>query len=150
MLTWPCFCVRYRGSARPAVTGGITVTPTSPARWTRKTSAASSVTVATSYSGCTCGSTSSCDGRQPRTHSTFLPAYLPLPLRQMPQTSKQQENDQLKTFKNKLHQLQIKDHPGLPDELGFAFNLKGWSRLEPLLFLFICLTAQNIENCGRE
>lgn len=65
MLRWWHLCVHSRESAQPVVTDGITVTPTSPARWTRKTSAVSSVTVATSFSGCTCGITSSCDGQQP-------------------------------------------------------------------------------------
>lgn len=73
-LTWPHFCVRYRESAQPVVTDGITVTPTSPAQWTRKTSTVSSLTVGTSFSGCTCGSTSSCDGQQPHVlHSPHPP-----------------------------------------------------------------------------
>lgn len=54
----------FRGSAQPAGTGGTTVTPTSPAPSTRKTSAASSMTVETSSSGCTCVSTSCCDGNE--------------------------------------------------------------------------------------
>lgn len=51
-LTRLLFWDFFRGSAQPAVTAGITVTPTSPARSTQKTSAVSSVTVATSYRGC--------------------------------------------------------------------------------------------------
>lgn len=77
-LTWVYFCVFYRGSAQPVGMDGITVTPTSPARSTQKTSAASSMTVATSYRGCTYGSTSSCDGqRRPVYLSTYQPTYLP-------------------------------------------------------------------------
>ncbi|XP_069547129.1 guanine nucleotide-binding protein G(s) subunit alpha-like isoform X1 [Brachyistius frenatus] len=65
-----------RGSAQPAGTDGITVTPTSPARSTRKTSAASSMTVVTSYRGCTYGSMSSCDGRRrPAYLSTYLASH---------------------------------------------------------------------------
>lgn len=100
MLTWWLFYVRYRESAQPVVTDGITVTPTSPARWTRKTSAVSSVTVVTSFSGCTCGSTSCCDGQQPHVlHFPHClhgpPASLALPYRQRPQSSRRQENDHL-------------------------------------------------------
>ena len=86
MLTWGHLWIRYRESAQPVVTDGITVTPTSPAQWTRKTSAVSSVTVATSFSGCTCGSTSSCDGQQPRVFHS--PRY-----RQTPQSSRRQGNE---------------------------------------------------------
>lgn len=94
MLTWWHVCVHYRESAQPVVMDDITVTPTSPARWTRKTSAVSLVTVVTSFSGCTCGSTSSCDGQQPHVLH-LLPAYLALPYRQTPQSSRRQENDHL-------------------------------------------------------
>lgn len=60
-----CFLLPVnRGSAQQAGMGDIIVTPTSPAPLTRKTSAASSTTVETSFSGCTCGSTSCCDGRR--------------------------------------------------------------------------------------
>lgn len=53
----------YRGSAQQAGMEDTTVTPTLPALSTRKTSAVSSMTVETSSSGCTCDSTSCCDGR---------------------------------------------------------------------------------------
>lgn len=67
-------CVSSRGSAQPAGTDAITVTPTSPVRSTQKTSAASSMTAATSYRGCTYGSMSCCDGqRRPLCFSTYLP-----------------------------------------------------------------------------
>lgn len=59
---FPFFSI-FRGSAQPVAMGDTTVTPTSPALWTRRTSDASSMTVETSSSGCTCGSTSCCDER---------------------------------------------------------------------------------------
>lgn len=95
MLTWRHFCVRYRESAQPVVTDGITVTPTSPARWTRKTSAVSSVTVGTSFSGCTCGSTSSCDGQQPHVLHSPPPSPKPRLPGPPPQSSRRQEKDHL-------------------------------------------------------
>uniref|UniRef100_A0A669EI19 Guanine nucleotide-binding protein G(s) subunit alpha n=1 Tax=Oreochromis niloticus TaxID=8128 RepID=A0A669EI19_ORENI len=59
-VTFPFF---YRGSAQQVEMEGTTVTPISPAPLTRRTSAAYLTTVETSSSGCTCGSTSCCDGR---------------------------------------------------------------------------------------
>lgn len=59
-VTFPFF---YRGSAQQVEMEGTTVTPISPAPSTQRTSAASLMTVETSSSGCTCGSTSCCDGR---------------------------------------------------------------------------------------
>lgn len=59
---FPFFSI-FRGSVQPVAMGDTTVTPTLPALWTQRTSDASSMTVETSSSGCTCGSTSYCDER---------------------------------------------------------------------------------------
>ena len=69
--------VSCSGSARRAETAGTTVTPTLPAQWTQKTSGASSMTVAISFSGCIYGSTSCCDG--PRSSPQCLPTASSLP-----------------------------------------------------------------------
>lgn len=75
----PCFC---RGSARPPGTASTTATRTSPARWTRRTSAGSSTTAATSSRGCTSSSTNSCEtpgGPPPGALSPRPPVHSPLP-----------------------------------------------------------------------
>lgn len=61
----------HRGSARRAATASTTATPTSPAPWTRRTSAVSSTTAETSSRGCTCASTNSCDWSQPTIQSAL-------------------------------------------------------------------------------
>lgn len=65
------FLYVFRGSAQPVGTDGITVTRTSPAPSTQKTSGASSVTVGTSYRGCTYGSMSSCDAQLRQDRPTY-------------------------------------------------------------------------------
>lgn len=154
MLTWRHFCVRCRESAQPVVTDGITVTPTSPARWTRKTSAVSSVTVGTSFSGCTCGSTSSCDGQQPHVlHSPHPPQApptwpsptivqtarkgppLPNHLTHVPFSVCPIKNVFFFFLFEKLSQDRFtKYHPGLTEAPSRTFAL---SRSEPLPFLSV-------------
>lgn len=61
-LTFIYLChVSCRGSARRVATANTTVILTSPAPSTRRTSVVSSMTVGTSSSECTCGSTSCSD-----------------------------------------------------------------------------------------
>ncbi len=54
------FCL-FRGSVQRVEMAGTTATPTSPAPWTRKTSAECLTTAETSSSACTYDSTNSCD-----------------------------------------------------------------------------------------
>lgn len=63
----------HRGSVQRAETAVTTVIPILHVQWTRKTSAGSSTTAETSSRECTCGSTSSCDRRDPALSTNVSP-----------------------------------------------------------------------------
>ena len=67
----PVPLVPLSGSALRAAMADTTATHTSPALWTQRTSDGCSTTAETSSRECTCGSTSSCDGRHQRSSALF-------------------------------------------------------------------------------